>query len=668
MNHQLRHILKLGFYLMLLILASAPVNSEDNAMVIQDKKHFSKVFGEERYYRVFLPTSYKADLDRRYPVIYFFHGYGGRYNGPAEGEPSRSAESRYYDEFNGNVERCGPDPFDNIADYVKTHEVILVKWDGYVKTQYPRPYDIGSVKDDLHFVDYFPELVAHIDSTCRTIATREGRATSGLSMGGFMSMFVASKYPHLISSASFFNPSAGFVIGPKALQVYTPFKEMGRNYIGLPIRQHIGMKDFLRQHNLEIDHAFKGLELFYESWQYGVNYFNGFHTVVNVEGQFDFHLKHFRQPPSKPLMWYHIDVYPNFELWGYRFESNRDVSGFTIIDEACEAGLKITTRQWLPDGPNIPDSVIHVTTDARYLANTSYQITRLNLADLRVQTENVTSDENGKIHFSVNSSGSDIGIHRPDASGFVSVADYRLDTDFPRAWQEIRLTPILFNKGGVAVDSIHVELMSQDEAIEVLDNTATIERIEPGEVHQQTSFRIRCRSTHLDRGRLKVMLKYANREDRFLLEVPFYSADMDLTEFEIGDGRTFNQDNGEQLTFGSGNGDGVADPGEWIAILTRSDRLDDEAWYGLKLYTNDSYVDSQKERAVWSLRPDWSGTARQAPGVYIRPDCPVGHEITFFGVYDFQKRGNLQRDRQGAHSFIHETKRAHVRIVVGQQH
>ena len=119
------------------------------------------------------------------------------------------------------------------------------------------------------------------------------------------------------------------------------------------------------------------------------------------------------------------------------------------------------------------------------------------------------------------------------SSGFVSVADYRLDawgssphpkdTDFSRAWQEIRLTPILFNKGGKAVDSIHVELMSQDEEIEVLDNAATIERIEPGNIHQQTSFRIRCRATHLDRGRLKVMLKYANREDRFLLEVPFYS-------------------------------------------------------------------------------------------------------------------------------------------------
>ena len=367
-------------------------------------------------------------------------------------------------------------------------------------------------------------------------------------------------------------------------------------------------------------------------------------------------------------MWYHIDVYPDFELWGYRFESNRDVSGFTIIDEASEAGLKITTKQWLPDGPSIPDSVIQVTTDALYQANTSYRISRLNLADWRVQTENVTSDENGKIHLQVNSSGSDIGIHLPNASGFVSVADYQIETDFPRAWQHIRLTPILFNKGGTAVDSVYVELISQNDEIEVLDRSATIERIEPGDIYQQTSFRIHCRATHLDRGQLKVMLKYANREDQFLLEVPFYSADMNLTEFEIGDGRTFNQDNGQQLAFGSGNGNGIADPGEWIAVLTKSDRMDDEAWYGLKLYTNDRYVDSQKERAVWNLRPDWSGTARQVSEVYIQPDCPVGHEITFQGVYDFQKRGNLQRDRQGAHSFVHETKRVNVHIVVGQEH
>ena len=39
---------------------------------------------------------------------------------------------------------------------------------------------------DRDFGPYFLELVQHIDSTYRTFADRRHRATSGLSMGGFM--------------------------------------------------------------------------------------------------------------------------------------------------------------------------------------------------------------------------------------------------------------------------------------------------------------------------------------------------------------------------------------------------------------------------------------------------------------------------------------------------
>lgn len=635
-------------------------------VTIIDTTHFSKVFDEERHYRIFLPPDYYTLLEKRYPVIYYFHGYGGRYNGPADGTQSISAESRYYDEFNGNLERCGPDSLDNIAEYVRTHEVIVAKWDGFVKTQYPRPYDVGPVKDDLQFVDYFPEFIQYIDKNYRTIATRQGRAVSGLSMGGFMSLFIASKYPHMISSASFFNPAVAFAIGPKDLQIYTPFNEMGRSYIGLPIRMHIGMRDFLRQHNLDAYKNFNKLELFFESWHYGINYFKGYHYVINVEGQFDFHLKHFKIPSLKPPLWYHTDVYPNFDIWDYRFESDRNVPGYTVIDEAGRQGMKITTKRWLPDGHSIPEANISVTTGAIYDSNTKYNIIFLDIDDLQVHYEETKSNSEGRIRFQVKGSGSDIGIFHDGEPGFVSMTNYHLDTSFPKAWEIISLTPLLFNKGGNAVDSVSVDLVSLDEDLEIIDEEMVTGLIRPGEIYDKISFKIRARAYDLDRAKLKLILKYDDREDRFLLEIPFYNTERLLESFEIADGRTYTMDTGEEIRFGEGNGDGIVNPGEWIGILTQSD-LRDDCWYGLKLYTDDPYVDRSKGEQIWSLRNTYTGTMRPTSEVYISPECPDGHEIEFQGIYDFQKRGNPAGNFQAAHSFVHETHRVRLKLKVSEK-
>jgi hypothetical protein len=643
--------------------AAASVSAAD--ATIQDRSHYSDVFGEDRHYRVFLPPTYQDDRAVPYPVIYFFHGYGGRYNGPADGTQSQSAESRYYDEWNGNLERCGPDPRDNIATYVAENNVIVVKWDGYVAAQYPRPYDVGPVKDDLHFVDYFPELVRHIDGEYRTIKSREGRATSGLSMGGFMSMFVASKYPHLIGSASFFNPSSAFIIGPRELQVYTPFRHMGRNYVGLPIRQHVGMKDFLRQHDLGIDREFKTQELFYEAWHYGVNYFDGFHTVVNVAGQFDFHRRYFRQPVAAPDAWSHIDVYPNFDIWGYTFASDRDEPGFTCVDEASALGMKVTTRKWLPDGPSIPEARISVISDPAYAPDAQLTVRRLALDDLTVSNETVTTDAAGRLSIEVAGAGEYVGIHAGGDAGNLVVADHRLDTQLPQAWQVMNLTPVLLNAGGADVNDARVELISQSEDVEVLDPAATVNHVGVGGVSLDTSFRVRCRSDALEVGRLKVLVTHNDATRRYLIDVPFYSAVEELTALRVADGISLMQDDGEEAVFGAGNGNGVAEPGEWISALAQSDRHDG-AWYGLSLFTDDPYVDRARERSVWRHRPDWSGTARRVSEVYIREDCPPGHTIEFRGVYDYQKVGDVRRDGQGAKSFLYETKRVRVSLTVGE--
>jgi enterochelin esterase-like enzyme len=62
-------------------------------------------------------------------------------------------------------------------------------------------------------------LVEHIDHAYRTLTDRRHRAISGLSMGGFMSLYLSARYPHLIGSASSFNPGPEFFTGERGRRV-----------------------------------------------------------------------------------------------------------------------------------------------------------------------------------------------------------------------------------------------------------------------------------------------------------------------------------------------------------------------------------------------------------------------------------------------------------------
>ncbi|WP_439556605.1 alpha/beta hydrolase, partial [Dyadobacter sp.] len=529
-------------YLWLLTLGALPdvYAQQPRKAIIEDKTHYSEVFKENRNLRLILPPDYYQHPERRYPVIYYFHGNAGRFNGPAEGEVSRSGEARYYDEFNGNYARTGPDSLDNFATYVSGNDVIIAKWDGYVPAQYPRPYDIAPVKEDRQFVDYFPEFVKYVDAHYRTRPNRESRAVSGLSMGGFMSMLVASKYPHLLSSASFFCPSASFTVGPKALQIYTPFKEMGRNFVGLPIRMHLGSKDFLRQHDQEIDDAYKTLELNYESWHYGVGYFRGFHNAVNIKSQFDFHMHYFRIPLARPEKWHHIDLYPNFSVWNYEVKSDRKIPGFTLLDDVRREGFSVHTKQWLPDGPAVPDLSIKLTTDSIYTPNTRYELIQLDVPTRKISRTNVRSDAKGRMQWQGTGQQTNVGIYKNGDPGHITMATYTLDRQMPGVGDIVLLKPVLFNKGGAAVDSVRMELIAQDEDVEVMDPATTIGKLAQGSIYEKTGFKIRSRNANLDRAKLKLMVNYQGKKDQFLLEVPFYSPEKQLAKFEIADGRNVN--------------------------------------------------------------------------------------------------------------------------------
>src|SRR5688500_11689740 len=101
---------KIFFTLVILLICQAAVAGEGDVTII-DGRHYSNVFGETRNYRVFLPPGYDANPSRKYPVIYFFHGWSQRYFG----------SSNPYGDFDKGEDNGG----DNIASFVSGHDVIV---------------------------------------------------------------------------------------------------------------------------------------------------------------------------------------------------------------------------------------------------------------------------------------------------------------------------------------------------------------------------------------------------------------------------------------------------------------------------------------------------------------------------------------------------------------
>ncbi|BAK65233.1 putative esterase [Sphingobium sp. SYK-6] len=126
----------------------------------------------EREVIVVLPSGYARDTNRRYPVVYFLHGF--------------MATAAKYDGFIGFAEALGD------------RDMILVVPDSYTKHGGAMYSSSSTVGDFESFIAR--DLVAYIDGHYRTIARREGRGLSGHSMGGYGTLKIGMKYPGVFSS------------------------------------------------------------------------------------------------------------------------------------------------------------------------------------------------------------------------------------------------------------------------------------------------------------------------------------------------------------------------------------------------------------------------------------------------------------------------------------
>jgi S-formylglutathione hydrolase len=162
----------------------------------------------DRKVAVYLPPSYQASGDRRYPVVYLLHG------------------------FTDDVDRWwGVKPhFINVPVVVDSavtagvKEMIVVMPDAFTRYQgsiYSNSITTGNWEDYVA-----KELVTYIDAHYRTIADRADRGLVGHSMGGYGAIRIGMKHPEIFSSLYLMSPCC-LMVGnlrpnPRAEAIHDP--------------------------------------------------------------------------------------------------------------------------------------------------------------------------------------------------------------------------------------------------------------------------------------------------------------------------------------------------------------------------------------------------------------------------------------------------------------
>lgn len=128
------------------------------------KTFYSRSFGHELGYNIYLPENYEAG--KNYPVHYHLHGW------------TNDESTDIW----------------TMKDICRSRRAITV---------FPNNSPVIEDREDLPVEEMIiHELIPHIDSTYQTSTSREHRSISGFSMGGGMAFYLAAKYPELFSSVT----------------------------------------------------------------------------------------------------------------------------------------------------------------------------------------------------------------------------------------------------------------------------------------------------------------------------------------------------------------------------------------------------------------------------------------------------------------------------------
>ena len=138
---------------------------------------------------VYLPASYKKDSKRRYPVIYFLHGF-------------TDDDAKWYGFEKHWINM--PAIADKVLATGVAKEMIIVTPNAFTRYQgsmYSNSVTTGNWEGYIA-----KELVAYMDAHYRTLPDSKSRGLAGHSMGGYGSMRIGQKYPDVFSSIYLLSP------------------------------------------------------------------------------------------------------------------------------------------------------------------------------------------------------------------------------------------------------------------------------------------------------------------------------------------------------------------------------------------------------------------------------------------------------------------------------
>lgn len=227
----------------------------------------SPALGMQRRMSVYTPAGYETS-GRNYPVLYLLHGMGG--DEEAWLTLGRAAQI-----------------LDNLIASGTVQPMIVVMPNGNAVLQSaPGESPAGFVPPttklnhtmDGTFENSFMDIVNFVDSTYRTIDSKESRAVAGLSMGGFHSLNISALYPDKFGYTGLFSAA----IGPRAnhdAPLFTNREELLKNLFASSPNLYwigIGEDDFLYEDNVKY-------RKFLENNEYPFVYFEstGGHTWKN---------------------------------------------------------------------------------------------------------------------------------------------------------------------------------------------------------------------------------------------------------------------------------------------------------------------------------------------------------------------------------------------------
>jgi hypothetical protein len=239
------------------------------------------------------------------------------------------------------------------------------------------------------------------------------------------------------------------------------------------------------------------------------------HWATSIEETFDFHQRAFANPTldNVPVRWSHANPYSSFEVWGYRVETPGNEPGITYLEDVTQGGLRITTRQWAPDGPPLRDRQLTLATAPLYEASHSYTVMDYNLSTRESRKWQVTSSSEGRINLSVDGAGHQISFVGPGTGSQPPVL-------LPLTWKdELRLLPEkdhalplrIYNPRGDAMTQVKLVLSSEYPTVHSRESSWEIPRIEPGscvDVSEHFPVRFTAGAGYFASARLRLDMTY----------------------------------------------------------------------------------------------------------------------------------------------------------------